>query len=62
MFLEEAVLTTAPRKWLHNPKLRAARAELERQEERDMILARAATWSAPRLTVNRAGFAGGSNS
>ena len=29
--LEEAILTTAPRKWLHNPKLRAAQVELERR-------------------------------
>jgi hypothetical protein len=41
--LEEAILTAAPRKWLHNPKLRAAQAELGRQAcERDQVLARAA--------------------
>jgi hypothetical protein len=41
--LEDAILTTAPRKWLHNPKLRAARIDLERRgRERDMVLARAA--------------------
>lgn len=40
--LKEAILATAPRKWLHNPKLRAAQAERERQAyERDQVLARA---------------------
>ncbi|WP_245444047.1 hypothetical protein [Microvirga sp. KLBC 81] len=42
--LEKAILTTAPRKWLHNPKLRAAQVELERRgRERDQVLDRAAT-------------------
>ncbi|KLK90318.1 hypothetical protein AA309_26430 [Microvirga vignae] len=41
--LEEAILTTAPRKWLHNPKLRAAQAEREKRcRERDQVLAQAA--------------------
>jgi hypothetical protein len=41
--LEAAILTTAPRKWLHNPKLRAAEIDLDRRgRERDTILARAA--------------------
>ncbi|MBL0408068.1 hypothetical protein JKG68_29675 [Microvirga aerilata] len=41
--LEEAILATASRKWLHNPKLRAAQAERERRAcERDQVLARAA--------------------
>ena len=41
--LEEAILTAAPRKWLHNPKLRAAQVKLGRQaRERDQVLARAA--------------------
>ncbi|WP_203272780.1 hypothetical protein [Microvirga arabica] len=41
--LEEAILTVAPRKWLHNPKVRAAQAEWERRAcERDQVLARAA--------------------
>ncbi len=41
--LEEAILTAAPRKWLHNPKLRAAQDEREkRARERDQVLARAA--------------------
>jgi hypothetical protein len=41
--LEEAILTATPRKWLHNPKLRAAQAERERRTcERDQVLARAA--------------------
>jgi hypothetical protein len=41
--LEQAILTAAPRKWLHNPKLRAAQAERERRSgELDRVLARAA--------------------
>jgi hypothetical protein len=41
--LEEAILATASRKWLHNPKLRAAEVELERRGRgRDQVLARAA--------------------
>ena len=41
--LEEAILATAPRKWLHNPKLCAAQVELERRgRQRNQVLARAA--------------------
>jgi hypothetical protein len=41
--LKEAIVTKAPRKWLHNPKLRAAHVVLERQAcERDRVLARSA--------------------
>jgi hypothetical protein len=41
--LEQAILTTAHRKWLHNPKLRTEQAERERRTgERDRILVRAA--------------------
>jgi hypothetical protein len=41
--IEEAILAKAPRKWLHNPKLRDAQVEMERRRrERDQVLARAA--------------------
>lgn len=40
--LENAILTTAPRQWLHNPKLREAQAKRERRHrERDLVLGRA---------------------
>ena len=42
--LAEAILTRAPRAWLHNPKLRQAQAERDRRgRARDQVLAQAAT-------------------